>query len=82
MGGLWRSVVLPLLWQGAKAMGSEAIVTGRNIITDMAQNTDPNPKIRDIVRRNMAESVHRVIKKLSGQDANVKGLRPLKGEEK
>jgi hypothetical protein len=55
LGGLWRSYVRPLLWHGAKAVGSEAIVTGGNIITDMAQNTDPNAKIRDIVRRNMTE---------------------------
>jgi hypothetical protein len=48
----------------------------------MAQNTDPNAKIRDIVRRNMTESAHRVIKKLSARDANVRGLRPLKAEEK
>ena len=47
-------------------MGSEAIVTERNI-SYMAQNTDPNARIRDIVRRNMSESAHRVIKKLSGQ---------------
>ena len=37
LGGLWRSFVRPLLWQGAMAVGSEAIVTGRNI-TGMAQN--------------------------------------------
>ena len=30
LGGLWRSFVRPLLWQGVKAVGSEAIVTGRN----------------------------------------------------
>jgi len=36
---------------GCKAMGSEALVTGQNIITDMARNTDPNAKIRDILRR-------------------------------
>ena len=48
-------------------MGSEAIVTGRNIISDMAQNTDPNTKICDIVRRNMSESTHRLIQKLSSQ---------------
>ena len=33
----------------------------------MAQNTGPNAKIRDIVRRKVTESTHRVIKKLSGQ---------------
>ena len=36
LSGLWRSFVLPLLWQGAKTMGSEALATGRNILTDMA----------------------------------------------
>jgi hypothetical protein len=41
---------------GCKAMGSEALVTGRNIITDMARNTDPNAQLRDIVRRNVTES--------------------------
>ena len=51
--GLWRSFLRPLLWQRAKAMVSEALVTGRNIITDMV---DPKAKIRYIVRRNMTES--------------------------
>ena len=74
--------VLLMQWQCSKAVGSEAIVTGRNIIGDMAPNTDPNARIRDIVRRNMTESAHRVIKKLSARDANVRGLRPLKAEEK
>jgi len=82
LGMLWRSFVCPLLWQCAKAMGSEAIVTGRNIITDMAQNTDPKPKIRDIVRRNMAESVHRVIKKMSGQGRKRKSATSSKREGK
>ena len=36
LGGLWRSFVRPLLWQGAKAVSSDAIVTERNIISDMA----------------------------------------------
>ena len=53
-----------LLWQSAKAMGSEVLVTGRNIINEMA---DPNAKLRAIVRRNVSESPHTVIHKLSGQ---------------
>ena len=48
-GRLWLWYLPPLLWQGAKALGSEAIVTGRNISSDMAQITDPNTKMRDIV---------------------------------
>ena len=67
MGGLWHSFVRPLLRQGAKTVGSEALVTGRNIISDIARNTEPDAKIRDIVRRNMTESVHMVINKLSGR---------------
>ena len=62
LGGLWRSYVRPLLWQGAKAMGLEAIVTGRNIFVDMAQNTDPNARIRNLLRKNVTESAHRVIR--------------------
>ena len=47
-------------------MGSVAYVTGRNIISDMARNRDPDVKIRDIVRRNVTESAHMVINKLIG----------------
>ena len=68
MGGLWRSFVRPLLWLGAKGMGSEALVTERNIIRDMAGNKDLKADIRDIVRRNVAESAHIVTKKVSGQE--------------
>ena len=64
LGGLWRSYVRPLLWQGANAASSVAIVTGRNIIGDMARNTVPNARIRDIVCKNVTESAHRIIKKL------------------
>jgi len=56
--------VRPLLWHGAKTVGSEALTTGRNIITDMA---DPNASFRDVVRRNVRDSAHRVLKRLSGQ---------------
>ena len=49
LGGLWSPFVRPLLWQGAKTVGSEALVTGRKIISDMAWHTDPDAKIRDIV---------------------------------
>jgi len=63
LGGLWRSFVRPLLWHGAKTVGSEALAAGRNILTDM---TDPNAKFRDVVRRNVRDSAHRVLKKLSG----------------
>ena len=57
----------PLLWQGTKTVGSEALVTGRNIISDMAWNTDSDAKIRDILRRKVTESTHRVINRLSGR---------------
>ena len=74
--------VRPLLWQGDKSVGSEALVTGRNIMSDIAQNTDPHANIRDIVRRNMTESAHRVIKKLSGQGRKRKRATSAKGRGK
>ena len=52
LGGLWRSFARPLLWQGAKTVGSEALAAGRNILTDME---DPNAKFRDFVRRNIRD---------------------------
>jgi hypothetical protein len=54
----------PLLWHGVKTVGSEALTAGRNIITDM---TDPEAKFGDVVRRNLRDSAHRVLKRLSGQ---------------
>jgi len=45
-------------------VGSEALAAGRNIITDM---TDRNAKFLDVVRRNVHDSAHRVLKRLSGQ---------------
>ena len=56
----------PLLWQGAKTSSSEALVTGRNTISDMAWNTNPDEKIHDIVRRKVTDSAHGVINKLRG----------------
>jgi hypothetical protein len=45
-------------------MGSEALATGRNIITDRA---DPIAKLLDVVRKNLREAAHSVMKRLSGQ---------------
>ena len=47
----------------------------RNIITDIS---DPNSKFRDIVRRNVTESAHSVINKLSGQRRNGKSATSTK----
>ena len=52
---------------GLRPWVGNALVTGRTIITDMDRNTDPKANIRGMVCRNMTESAHRVIKKLSGQ---------------
>ena len=54
----------PLLWHGNKTVDSKALVTGRNILTDI---TDSNAKFRNVVHRNVRDSAHRVLKKLSGQ---------------
>lgn len=52
LGGLFRSV-LPLLRQGAKAIGKEALRTGLHVIEDVSGNNKP---FRDSVRRRIAES--------------------------
>ena len=70
LGGLWLSFVRRLLWCGAKIVGSEALATGRNILSDMA---DPNAKFREVVRRNVRDSAHRLLKRLSGRVANARG---------
>ena len=64
--------------QCSKTVCSDAMFTGRNIKSDMAQNTDSNAKIRDIVRRNMTESAHRVIKERSGQGRKRKRFTSVK----
>ena len=58
LGGLWRSFVRPLPWHGAKTVCSEALAAGQNIITDM---TDPDAKFRDVLRRNVRDSGHRIL---------------------
>jgi len=64
--------VCPLLCHSAKTLGSEALAAGRNILTD---KTDPNAKFRDVLRKNVRDSAHRVLKGLSGQ-----GLKRKRGK--
>ena len=59
----------PLLWKGARAVDSEALITGPNTLSDMARNTDRNGKICDIVRRNVAELSHSVLSKFEPSGA-------------
>ena len=54
----------PLLWHGANTVGSVVQAAGRNILTDMS---DPDAKFRDVVRRNVSDSAHRFLKRVSGQ---------------
>jgi hypothetical protein len=67
--------VRPFLWHGAKTVGSEALASGQNIITD---KTDPDAKFRDVVRRNVRDSAHRVLKRLSGQGRKLKRVKGRK----
>ena len=69
LGGLWRSFVRPMIWQRAKTVCSEAAAAWRSIFTEMS---DPDAKFRDVVRRNVRDSAHRVLKRLSGQGRNRK----------
>jgi len=56
-------------------VGSEALASGQNIITD---KTDPDAKFRDVVRRNVRDSAHRVLKRLSGQGRKLKRVKGRK----
>ena len=64
-------VLEPVALARCQDLGSEALAAGPKILTDM---TDPNAKFRDVVRRNVRDSAHSFVKKLSGRDANAKGV--------
>jgi len=84
-GVFWRTVAFvlrPLLWQGAKAMGSEALVTRPNKITAMSRNTYPKTQNSRHRRRKVTELAHRVVNKLSGQYSICKRATSNKEEEK
>ena len=57
-------------------MGSEALATGRNKLTDMAE---PNAKLHDVSRRNVSDSAYRVLKRLRGQGSKRKRATSAKG---
>ena len=72
LGGLWRSFVGQLLWHDAKTVDTEALATGRNILTSMS---DPNAKFRDVVRRNVHDPAYRVLKSLRVQVRKRKSIK-------
>ena len=64
LSGLFRAV-RPILWSGAKVMGKEALGTSGKILTGIADN--PNVGGREIISRNMTESLKNVSAKMSGR---------------
>jgi len=56
--------VLPVLWHCVKIVGSEELTTGRNIFAVMA---DPNATFRNVLRSNVRDSAHRILKRLRDQ---------------
>jgi hypothetical protein len=63
--GLFRTL-RPILWSGTKsvgkeaykALGREALRTGGNIITDIAEN--PPTQTTDIISKHVAASIHKI----------------------
>ncbi|MEB2589966.1 hypothetical protein SOP87_30530, partial [Bacillus cereus] len=69
-------MVKPLLWNGAKAIGKEALKTGANIITDMATSQQtPRTIVRQRVReagQNLQSKAQRKIDSLVGSGIRTK----------
>jgi hypothetical protein len=63
-------MVRPFLWSCAKAVGSDALCTSGNIMTDIAANKSPDVKARDIVSKRLGESVHNIVRKMRGGRGN------------
>jgi|SRR5215510_7526309 len=73
LGGIFR-FVRPLIWSGAKdlgrvtlkALGKEAMRTGGRILSDIADNTSPDIRTRDIVSKHVGQATQNLIGKLTG----------------
>ena len=66
LSGLFR-FVKPILWSGAKVVGRETLRTGGKILQDIADNSSPDVKARDIVSKHIGESTRNLIGKLRGK---------------
>jgi len=65
LSGLLR-VVRPIVWSGAKAVGRETLLTGGDILRDLARSPpDQNP--RGIVSKHVTESTQNLYAKLLGR---------------
>jgi hypothetical protein len=51
----------------AKAVGREALRSGGNILTDIAEKKSPDVSTRDIVSKHVTESSQNLISKLRGR---------------
>jgi len=58
--GLWRTV-RPVLWSNAKSLGREALRTGGNIMSDIADNP-AQTGVRDILSNHVSESALNIVK--------------------
>jgi precorrin isomerase len=69
-----------LLYLGAKAVGTEALSTGSNILTDML-NKDPEQPVSTIIKKRFSEAkgnLQQKIKKMTGSDLTLKRKRKYK----
>jgi len=65
LSGLFRAV-RPILWSGAKLLGTEALRTGGRILTGIADNPT-HANVRQIISKNVTESLQNISSKMRGQ---------------
>jgi hypothetical protein len=77
--GLFR-FVKPLLYSGAKAVGTDALKSGSNIVTDLLER-EPDRKVGDILRTRFGEAkdnLKQKIRNMTGSGLHLKWKRKQK----
>ena len=71
----WEASVAFLRASIALARCQDRGFRGTSYRTKHTDMSDPNAKFRDVVRRNVRDSAHRVLKRLSVRDANARAVK-------
>jgi hypothetical protein len=80
LSGLFRTL-RPILWSGVKSLGREALRTGGNILSDIADKTN-DVTTRNIVTKHLTETKQRLISKLRGQGRKRKRITATRNKKK
>ena len=66
LSGIFR-LVRPVLWSGVKAVGQEMLRTSGKILSDLADNTSSDVKLRHIIAKQFSCSAQNLIQKMRGK---------------